>query len=348
MQNLKEFNIKELGDLMKSMGESSYRAPQIFRWIWQKGECKIDNFSDISKRLRDKLKEKFDIKEIELVEARRSIDGSHKFIFKLDDSSEIETVYIPDGDRKTVCVSSQVGCPLACKFCATGMLLRYRRNLKAWEIADQVMQVKKFMINLNPNFRVTNVVFMGMGEPMLNMEEVLKSIEILTSHIGPNIGARKITVSTVGIPEGILKLAEFERQVKLAVSLHTAIQEKREHIMPVAKKYPLTILKNSLIEFQKKKKRWITFEIVHLPGVNDGEEDVIALEHFLSGLGAKINVIPFNPFPGAQFRAPRRNEIERFLKRLSKLPYPVTLRKSRGRDIKGACGQLALLRKNAN
>jgi 23S rRNA (adenine2503-C2)-methyltransferase len=335
MRNLKSLDIKKLGEEMVSLGEPSYRASQIFRWIWKRGEDNPLEFTDIPKKFREYLAKNYKISK--LVEKRRRVsrDGSVKFLFELDDGLPVESVFIPDGKRKTVCVSSQVGCPLKCTFCATG-LVDFKRNLEGWEIADQVLTVQKILKE-----KITNVVFMGMGEPLLNLREVKRAIEILTSHIGPNIGARRMTVSTAGIPEGIRELAEFKRQVKLAISLHTAVQEKREKIMPIAKKYTLSDLKEALIYFQKIKRRWITIEIVHLPGFNDGEEDIRELKYFLNGLGAKINLIPFNPFPNSLFRTPREEETEKFLEKLMQLPYTVTLRKSRGKDVKAACGQLA-------
>lgn len=339
MKDLKSMDIGKLGKEMERLGEPPYRASQIFRWIWKKGEINPLKFSDLPKKFREYLSENYKI--FSLVERKRNIskDGSIKFLFELEDGLYIESVFIPDGKRKTVCVSSQVGCPLKCTFCATG-LTDFKRNLKGWEIADQMLSIQK-----NLQKRITNIVFMGMGEPLLNTAEVKRAVEILTSHIGPNIGARKITISTAGIPEGIKKLTEFKRQIKLALSLHTAIQEKREEIMPIAKRHKLLEVKDALIYYQMIKRRWITVEIVHIPGFNDTEEDIRGLERFLKGLGAKINLIPFNPYPGASFRKPKEEETEKFLVRLMKLPYPVTLRKSKGSDVKAACGQLAYFEK---
>lgn len=342
MYNYKALNIKELGDLMESLGESRFRASQIYRWMWKRGVTSIDSMSDISKKARALLKENGYVGELKLKAAYPSRDGSVKFLFQLEDGKEVESVYIPDGDRKTVCVSVQVGCPMGCKFCATGSL-GFTRNLKFWEIADQVLQVQKFMRTYtgDPELRITNVVYMGMGEPLVNLNEVKKSVYTLNSHIGLNIGSRRITISTVGIIPGIYELAEFDRQVKLAVSLHSAIQSKRAEIVPVAKAYPLHKLRKAIIHYFEKKRRWVTFEYLLLPGFNDSEDDIRALEEFVSGIPSKINVIPFNPYPGAIFRAPTDKEIERFMRRLQKLPHTVTLRASRGGDVGGACGQLA-------
>ncbi len=342
MYNYKALNIKELGDLMERIGESRFRASQLYRWIWKRGVTDIDKMSDISKRVRNLLKETGYVGELKLKAAYPSKDGSVKFLFELEDGKEIESVFIPDRDRKTVCVSVQVGCPMGCKFCATGSL-GFTRNLKSWEIADQVLQVQKFMREFtgDKELRITNVVYMGMGEPLVNLQEVKNSVYTLNSHIGLNIGSRRITISTVGIIPGIYELSDFDRQVKLAVSLHSAIQWKRARIVPVAKAYPLHKLRKAVMHYFERKKRWVTFEYLLLPEFNDGEEDIRALEEFVSGIPSKINVIPFNPYPGASFRAPTDREIDRFVKRLQRLPHTVTLRASRGGDVGGACGQLA-------
>jgi len=345
--NLKSLTKGELAGFFKSLGEPGYRGEQVFRWLWQRGEEEPENFTDLPKSLRRTICEKGNISSLRIVEWMNSRDGSIKFLMGLNDGLQIESVFIPLNGRRTVCVSSQVGCPLQCRFCATGTL-GIKRNLEAWEIADQVLQIKKFVKQSGPgNYNgekrpVTNVVFMGMGEPFLNTENVLKSLDFLNSPNGLAIGARHITLSTVGITPGIYRLAEFEKQVKLAISLHTAIQEKREEIMPVAKKYPLKELRKACFYYVKRTGKRITFEIVHLPGITDTDEDIKALERFLSGLIAKINLIPYNPFPSSPFREPREDEIRRFYRKLEKLPYTVTLRQSKGRDIQGACGQLAL------
>ncbi len=337
MLKLNELKFDGIVEWLREHGEKPYRARQIFRWLWEKGETDISNYSDISKALREKLKQEFEISWLKVLEVHRSADGSAKFLFELPDGEMIESVFIPDGKRKTVCVSSQVGCPLKCTICATG-LMGFRRNLAAWEIASQVVEIRK-TLKLE---RVTNVVFMGMGEPFLNIEEVLQAVLILNNPWGLRIGARKITLSTVGIIPGIYRLINFEKQVKLAISLHSAIQEKREKIAPIAKKYPLPALKEALRNYCERTKRRVTIEYVLLPGFNDHDEDIDALLEFIKGLTVKINVIPFNPYPGLPYRAPTAEEIGRFMGRLYELPLTVTLRASRGRDVKGACGQLAI------
>ena len=336
---LNEFDIKELAGWLRKSGESPFRARQIFKWLWQKGESDPLSFTDLPMALREKLTSQFEIGRVKVVEAFRSGDGSVKFLIELLDGEKVESVFIPEADRKTVCVSSQVGCPLRCAFCATG-LMGFTRNLKAWEIAGQVLVIRKHL-GLE---RVTNVVFMGMGEPFLNTEETLRAVRILNEPWGLGIGARKITLSTVGIIPGIRKLLAFDKQVKLALSLHTAIQEKREKLVPIARQYPVSALKEALIDYYERTRRRITIEYVHLPEINDTDEDVEALGEFLNGMKAKINLIPFNPHPELPFRPPAEDEVKAFLEKLYKLSHAVTLRKSKGRDVRGACGQLAIER----
>ncbi len=337
--NLKAKTREEIEAYLKELGEKPYRATQIIRWLWQKGESEIDRFSDLPLSLRERLKEDFYVYKVEPVSIKKSsVDGSIKFLLRLIDGREVESVFIPEGKRRTVCVSSQVGCPLKCTFCATGRL-GFTRNLEFWEILEQVRFVRDYV-----GERITNVVFMGMGEPMLNLENVFRAIDLLQENDAFRIGARKITLSTAGIVSGIYRLLEYKKQVKLAVSLNSAIQEKREKIMPIAKRFPLSELKKAILDYYRVKKRWVTFEYIHLPGFNDTDEDVRALERFIKGIPCKINLIPYNSFEGSFFREPSQVEIERFLRKLYRLKATITLRKSKGRDIKGACGQLAYLR----
>ncbi len=337
--NLKAQRRGEIEKYLKEIGEKPYRATQIIRWLWQKGESDIMKFSDLPLSLRKKLAEDFFVHSVEPVSIKKSSsDGSIKFLLRLFDGKEVESVFIPDGKRRTVCVSSQVGCPLKCAFCATGML-GYKRNLEFWEILEQVRFVRDYV-----GERITNVVFMGMGEPMLNLDNVFSAIDLLQENDAFKIGARKITVSTAGIVPGIYRLLEYGKQVKLAVSLNSAIQEKREKIMPIARRYPLSELKKAILDYYRIKRRWVTFEYIQLPEVNDSEEDVRALERFIKGIPCKINLIPYNSFEGSLFREPSEREIERFLRKLYRLKATITLRKSKGKDIKGACGQLAYLK----
>jgi len=337
-KNLLSLDKKELGEYIKQLGEKGFRTNQILNWLWDKSENNIDNFSNVPKRLRNLLKEEFYIERIKLETALHSADGSIKFLFSLFDGEKVESVYIPDGERKTVCVSSQVGCALGCLFCATGKL-GFKRNLRFYEIVELVRFIRDYV-----GERITNVVFMGMGEPFLNYDEVIKAARLLNDNHTFKIGARKITISTSGIILGIYRLAQEKEQFKLAISLNSAIQSKREYLMPIAKKYTLIDLKKAIKYYFNKKRRWITFEYIQIPGLNDGDEDIKALEAFIEDIPCKINLIPYNPVPQAPFRAPTKDEIKKFHSKLLELKYTVTLRKSRGQDIKGACGQLAYLK----
>ena len=340
MENLISLNVKRLESLFSSLNEKPYRVRQVLKWIWGKGKDNIDEFSDLPKDLRHFLSQNYYIKRAEPLSILASQDGSIKFLIKLENEDRVESVFIPDGERNTVCVSSQVGCPLKCAFCATGKL-GYVRNLKFYEILEQVR-----IIRTHVNARITNVVFMGMGEPFLNYDEVIESARVINDPNTFSIGARKITISTAGIIPGIRKLANEPEQFKLAVSLNSAIQEKREKLMPIAKKYPLSELREALLDFYETKKRWITFEYILIPGVNDTKEDVEALTEYVNSIPSKLNLIPYNPHPYSEFRAPKDEEVEKFLKILRKnLKRVVTLRKSKGQDIKGACGQLAYFSK---
>ncbi len=335
-ENLISLKPDKLLELLNSLGEPLYRANQILKWIWAKSADNIKDFSDLPKNLRTLLSDKFTIERANPMSINHSIDGSIKFLIELPNGDKIESVFIPDADRRTVCLSSQVGCPLNCAFCATGKL-GFTRNLNFFEILEQLRIVRDYVKD-----KITNVVFMGMGEPLLNYDEVITSAKIINNNHAFAIGARKITISTAGIIPNILKLAKEPEQFKLAVSLNSAIQEKREQLMPIAKKYPLEKLREALLEYYEEKRRWITFEYVLIPGVNDGKEDIEALTEYANSIPSKLNLIPYNPHPASQFTAPTDEEVEKFLFKLrNKLKRAVTLRKSKGQDVKGACGQLA-------
>lgn len=335
MKNLKSFSLPELEELVLQIGMEKYRAQQIFTWIWQKGISDINLMTNLSKPKREQFINKYYISALKLIDKKTSKDGAVKFLWELEDSNKIESVYIPDRDRKTVCVSTQVGCPLECEICYTGKI-GFTRNLKFFEIADQILQIQLLIKD-----RITNVVFMGMGEPFLNYEESLKAIETINSDFGLNIGARKITVSTAGIVERIYDFAEFPLQAKLAISLNAATDELRNKLMPINKKYPLAELIKAVRYFVEKKKKRVTFEYVVIKGVNDRAQDVKSLTKLLYGIACKINLIPFNSFPNCQFSSPSIEEMEGFAEKLyPKLPA-VIIRKSRGQDILAACGQLA-------
>jgi len=334
--NLKAKSLKELESFFKQRGEPSYRAGQLFLWMWKKGISDFSLCSNFPKKLREELKNSFYVGNLKMERYLKSSDGAVKYIFQTDNKERIESVFIPSDRRRTVCVSTQIGCPLKCSFCATGQG-EFRGNLLGWEIADQVLQIMK-----HQEMRITNVVFMGMGEPLLNWENVKKAIYIINDSYGLGIGARKITISTAGVVPGIYEFSKFPLQVKLAVSLNSGIQEKREKIMSVAKMFPLNELKKAIKFYYEKKTRMVTLEYVLIHSFNTSKEDFLALKEFAAGLKVKINLIPLNFNENIpSFLPPSKDEINRFYKWCLSLPYPVSIRESRGKDVKGACGQLA-------
>ncbi|MCX8015117.1 MAG: 23S rRNA (adenine(2503)-C(2))-methyltransferase RlmN [candidate division WOR-3 bacterium] len=334
MSDLKSFTLSELKALIQELGWESYRANQIFSWIWQKGVTDINRMTNLSKSKRARLEKEHHISALILVDRKQAKDGSQKFLFELADKNRIESVFIPDAERKTVCVSTQVGCPLQCRFCYTGKV-GFVRNLKFFEIADQVLQIQ-----LLTNTRITNIVFMGMGEPFLNYEETIKAIETINSDYGLNIGARKMTVSTVGIVERIYEFAEFPLQTKLAISLNAATDELRTELMPINKKYPLSELLKAVRYWVYRKNKRVTFEYVLIKNINDRTEDARALRRLLAKIPCKINLIPLNPYPQCEFQSPGIEETEEFAKKLYPYLPAVTVRKSRGSEILAGCGQL--------
>lgn len=331
-QNIYSFTLLELKDYLVEEGFPQYRASQMFRWIYGKSSFDIAKMTDISSDERDALQKMLLTEPLLPIESVESgLDGTVKYAFSV--SREIfESVLMPGSDRTTVCLSSQTGCALGCRFCATGRSAG--RNMSVSEIVGQYARMQS-----GTKKRVTNVVFMGMGEPMLNLENVLKSILILNDPAGAAIGARRITVSTAGITEGIDALRLFPLQVKLAVSLNSAVQRKREMLMPVAKRYTLDLLASSLKKYQSTKKRKITFEYILLNGINDSDADADALKKFAGMFDCKINLIPYNG-TSEEFKEPSGAVIESFKKKLSFMKDSVSVRFSRGRDIAGACGQL--------
>jgi 23S rRNA (adenine2503-C2)-methyltransferase len=338
MIDLKALTLNQLKDLVKELGWEEYRVTQIFTWIWQKGINDIDLMTNLAKAKRELLKEKYYIGQLKPAATQQAPDRTQKFLFFLADNHTIESVYIPELHRKTVCVSTQVGCALGCKICYTGQI-GFTRNLKFFEIADQVLQVQK--ITQSALGGLTNVVFMGMGEPFLNYDECLKAVEILNSDFGLNIGARKITISTVGITDKIYEYARFPLQVKLAISLNGADDKTRNYLMPITKKYPLKELIEAIRYYTKMKGKRVTFEYVLVKGVNDRIQDAAKLRKLIINIPCKINLIPFNPFPGCELKSPNINEVERF----AEILYPglpaVTIRKSKGAEILAGCGQLS-------
>lgn len=333
--DLKSLTIPELEALCRELGWQPYRARQLFSWLWQKDAAEFESMTNLSLAGRRLLSERFVISR--LVPDRTVTDdqGTARFRFPLTDGSNVESVYIPEVDRRTVCISTQVGCALNCEICRTARL-GLRRNLNWHEIVEQVLAVRQAT-----GSRPTNVVFMGLGEPFLNYEATLQAIEVINSDFGPNVGARRITVSTAGIPDAIRAYARFPLQSKLAVSLNASDNETRSQLMPVNRTHPLEQLLAAVREFAEIKGKRVTFEYVLVRGVNDRPEDVTRLGRLLAGIPCKVNLIPLNPFPGLNLAPPDPETVERFAQALYPLLPAVTIRKSRGSSILAGCGQLA-------
>lgn len=322
------------------MGEQAFRAKQIYSWLWQKSCVDFEEMSNLSKPLRDKLKETFTINAVKVRQEQRSNDRTIKSSFVLHDQNIIEGVLIPAPDRMTACVSSQVGCSLSCKFCATGYMDR-KRNLNADEIYDQVVLISK-QAEAHYGQPLTNIVYMGMGEPLLNYRNVLQSIERITSPDGLNMAAKRITVSTAGIAKMIKKLGDDQVRFNLALSLHAANDAKRNEIMPINEQNSLRSLAEALKYFYAKTKNPVTYEYIVFNGVNDDLTDAAELAAFCKHLPCKVNIIEYNPIAFADFENAEADKIDRFADFLRQRGITTNVRRSRGKDIDAACGQLAI------
>lgn len=330
-----------LSEWLGERGEPVYRVEQIVNGIYRQRVDGWDAMTTLPRGLRDELAGAFRFPSIALEELRESADGTRKYLWTLVDGEAVESVMIPSPQRDTFCISSQAGCALACAFCATGMF-GYKRNLTVGEIVDQVRYLQKSREEAGHG---ANLVFMGMGEPLLNWENLRVALDLLVNARYFDIGARRITVSTVGLPDRIVALGEEFPQVRLAVSLHAALDEVRDRIVPINRRYPLRQLLAACRLWCEATGKRMTFEYLHLPGVNDRPEDVAAMARAVEGLSVQVNLMRYNPIPGADFRRPSVVEIQRFrdaLRRVARVP--VTIRRSRGLDIEGACGQLRLAR----
>jgi 23S rRNA (adenine2503-C2)-methyltransferase len=321
---------------MVTLGQDTYRAEQIFQWLWQKNATAFGEMTNISKAFRDSLSRTFTIQGLQEHTVTTAHDGSQKYLFKTSDGTFVESVFIPEGRRKTVCVSTQIGCPVRCAFCATGRM-EFSRNLKSHEIADQARIVQQ-----RTRVKVTNVVFMGMGEPLLNLPETLGAIEINSSPIGLSISQRHTTVSTVGIVRGMRTLLDAPVKVKLAVSLNFADENMRNEMIPIAKENPLKEVLRIAKEYSYRK-TMVTFEYVMIKNLNDRLRDARLLVSLLKGIPAKINLIPYNEHPLLPYERPSDGRIKTFYDYLLTAPQTITLRTSRGQEIQAGCGQLAVL-----
>lgn len=322
------------------LGEKKFRAKQVYSWLWEKSASDFDQMSNLSKELRQKLKEHFTINAAKVHISQFSNDRTIKNTFKLFDDHLIEGVLIPADERMTACVSSQVGCSLTCKFCATGYMER-KRNLNPDEIYDQVVLLNQ-QSKLNYNHPLTNIVYMGMGEPLLNYANVLKSIERITAEDGLNMAAKRITVSTAGIAKMIKKLGDDNVKFNLALSLHAANDQKRNEIMPINEQNSLKALADALKYYFAKTKNPVTYEYILFDNFNDELEDAAELAAFCKHLPCKVNIIEYNPISFADFTNTKEAKTDAFADYLRKQGINVNIRRSRGKDIDAACGQLAV------
>ncbi len=340
--NLLGLSPKQLEDFFDSIGEKRFRATQVLKWLHQQGASSFDEMTNISKALRQKLAEVADIREPEVVLEKISNDGTRKWVIRMDGGSSIEMVLIPEGSRKTLCVSSQVGCGLDCSFCSTGKQ-GFNRNLSAAEIIAQLRVAIRSFGPFDPKDerRVTNVVFMGMGEPLLNFDNVVAATELMMDDNAYGLSKRRVTISTAGVVPAIDRLAGLS-DVSLAVSIHAPTDELRDQLVPVNKRYPLKDLIASCNNYLShlNDKRVITVEYTLLEGVNDQPEHAKQLLKLLRQLPCKLNLIPFNPFPNSGYRKPSNEAILRFKQIIVNGGIVTTVRKTRGDDVDAACGQL--------
>jgi 23S rRNA (adenine2503-C2)-methyltransferase len=338
-QDVRKLTFDKLKDYVSETGLPPFRAKQIWEWIWVKSAHTFDEMSNLSLLMRAQLAKDFDILPISVQTDQKSNDGTIKLAFSLHDKALVEGVLIPVDDRMTACVSSQVGCSLSCKFCATGYMDR-KRNLDPAEIYDQVVEIEK-QAKRHFDTPLSNIVFMGMGEPLLNYKNVLRSIERITATDGLNMSPKRITVSTAGIAKMIIKLADDQVKFNLALSLHAANDVKRNQIMPINETNTLKVLKEALLYFYQKTRNQITFEYIVFDNFNDGLEDAEELWHFAKSIPSKINIIEYNPIAEAQYQNTTADKLEQFAEFLKSKKLIVNIRRSRGKDIDAACGQLA-------
>lgn len=344
-KDIRALSEAEIAEVLKQKGEASFRAKQIYEWLWKKTAHHFDDMSNLSKPLRDWLNDNFVINAVNISDMQVSNDRTIKCAMKLADNNVVESVLIPTTTRMTACISSQVGCSLTCKFCATGKLKRLR-NLNADEIYDQVALVKN-LAETKYNQALTNIVYMGMGEPLLNYAEMIRSIDRITSPNGLGMSPQRITVSTAGIAKMIKKLGDDGVKFNLALSLHAANDEKRNHIMPINETNSLDALEEALNYFYEKTGSRVTFEYIVFKDFNDGIQDARELADFCRKTTAKVNIIEYNPIEDGEFKQTTPERLEAFKNHLESKGIIVNVRRSRGKDIDAACGQLVNKNKSA-
>lgn len=336
--NLKEAALEELLCLVEDLGEASYRAGQIAQWVYQKGATATGEMTNLSRDFRSRLAERTSLPALDVLDRTEAPDGTVKYLFALPDGEAIETVVIPEGKRLTLCLSTQVGCRLACAFCRTATM-GLKRQLETWEIVDQYLACRYRL-----GHPITNLVFMGMGEPLDNYEAVVGALRIMVDERLMQVSPRRITVSTVGLAPAITALMAEGLGVNLAVSVAATDDGARAELTPIGKKLPLDTLFDTLRALPLAPRRRITIEYVLLKGINDAEADARRLARWLHGLKCKVNVIPFNPYPGAVFERPKASRTHAFVEALAAKGYTTTVRASRGAEILAACGHLAVER----
>jgi len=335
--DIKNISLAELAKILKGSGHAPYRARQIFKWLYVRSARSFEDMKDLPEDLRALLKKNFHIMRFSVLDSRRSaLDGTTKYLFKLEDVNTIETVFLPEAERNTICLSSQVGCKYGCKFCASAPF-GFIRNLTSSEIIEEVLAVK----SLHPGARITNLVFMGIGEPMDNYDNVLKAVRIFNSKDALNIGARRITLSTCGIIPGIEALEKEALQIELSVSLHSAKDDVRSALVPVNKKYPIKPLISACRHYTEATGRVITFEYVLLEGINSSKADALELVKLLKRMMCKVNIISYNDIKAEGYS---ESSPGTFIKILRDNGLNVTRRKSKGADIDAGCGQLRISR----
>ncbi|MDG1148507.1 MAG: 23S rRNA (adenine(2503)-C(2))-methyltransferase RlmN [Crocinitomicaceae bacterium] len=338
-KNIRTLTLDEIKSILQEMEEKPFRGKQIFEWLWQKDAVTFEDMTNLSKSLREKLEATFFIDHIELEDQQISSDKTIKCAFKIDEGKVVEGVLIPTSSRTTACISSQVGCSLACKFCATGKL-KLMRNLTPGEMVDQVVYLKNQAEN-RYNTPLSNIVYMGMGEPLLNYKNMLRSTELICSPEGLGMSPKRITVSTAGIAKMIKQLGDDDVKFNLALSLHAANDKKRSHIMDINDSNNLESLKEALEYFHEKTGSRVTFEYIIFKDFNDTLEDAQELAAFAKCVPCKVNIIEYNPIDDGEFQQADRAKVDAFANYLEKKNMIIHIRRSRGKDIDAACGQLA-------
>ena len=342
-KDIRELSLLEIEGILVGMGEKKFRAAQIYEWTWKKGASSFDEMSNIPKQLRDRLSENFCFLNVKCIYTVSSSDKTHKFLFETYDGCRFEGVLIPSADRVTACISTQIGCQMGCAFCATGQL-GFKRNLTSGEMFHQVFSLDRLSSEIFGT-PLSNIVIMGMGEPLMNYENTLVAIGKICSEKSMGMSPQRITMSTCGIAPQIKRLADDGIRFNLSISLHSAIDSKRNEIMPINRKYNLAELSEAIRYFHEKTGTRITYEYLMLGGINDSLDDARALTEFTKVSPCKINIIEYNPHPDDRFRKSENVELENFIKHIESRNIVVTIRKSKGSDIAAACGQLANMKK---